>query len=146
MIDTLIEFFDILKDMILPPLREFSSVLYESLKPLSTIRNYLGGIPSFQEGGYVSNNTLAYLHAGESVIPKGGNQVTVVLNNSITNKSDADYLVDQVIKRLEVETRWWFWMIFEGKISDGTDDGYKNTLTGIALDTETINVGNWGIA
>ena len=58
------------------------------------------------KGGYVPANTLAYLHAGESVIPKGGNQVTVILNNSITNKSDADYLVNQVIKRLEVETRW----------------------------------------
>jgi len=55
------------------------------------------GIPEAQAGGFVRRGGLAYLHAGESVVPAGGQTVTVNLSvGQVNSPADEERLARRV--------------------------------------------------
>ncbi len=65
-------------------------------------------IPKMQSGGYVNSNGLAYLHAGETVVPAGGGMgnISVVVNTGPINSNiDMRILAEEVGKQVATSVR-----------------------------------------
>jgi hypothetical protein len=60
----------------------------------------LGRIPSLQEGGFIQKEGLAYLHAGETVTPKGGGGMVFSPNTTINATVSSSYDVRKLADEL----------------------------------------------
>jgi len=77
------------------------------------IQNFLNSLPHFQSGGYVPATTVAVLHAGETVVPKGKamvvgggtNNIVINIHNEIHGAVDVDRMTDEIYQQLQVKLR-----------------------------------------
>jgi hypothetical protein len=85
-----------------------------TLNPSNWASGLTSWIPKFQTGGYVPQNTLAFLHAGETVIPASGGgggggtgaQITINVNNPTVSKpGDIQELAQQVAQVMQLQVR-----------------------------------------
>jgi len=77
------------------------------------IQKFLSSLPHFQSGGYVPATTVAVLHAGETVVPKGKtmvvgsgtNNIVINIHNEIHGAVDVDRMTDEIYQQLQVKLR-----------------------------------------
>ena len=75
---------------------------------MNSIGSFFSSIPKLASGGNIYSNGLAYLHAGETVIPKGGNQnntFNITLHSTGNTSMDMDQLSNEVYKRIQNKVR-----------------------------------------
>jgi hypothetical protein len=81
-------------------------LLFEVFSPLERINKVAKTFRSFDKGGYVDRDTFGLLHKGEVVVPKSSPRViNLNVNNSISNRADANMMADIIVRRLESATR-----------------------------------------
>ena len=76
----------------------------------SSIGGFFSHIPGFASGGHIYSTGLAYLHAGETVVPSGGsstnnNTFNINMNSSGSSATDANKLADLVYKNIQNRLR-----------------------------------------
>jgi hypothetical protein len=81
----------------------------QSANPANWGQSLINGVMSLQTGGYVPQNTLAYIHAGETVIPAGSSgQANITVNvtgNSISSDTNIQALAQAVAKEMSNQVR-----------------------------------------
>jgi len=77
------------------------------------IEHFLKSLPSFQSGGYIPSTTVAVIHGGETVVPKGKvmmggggtNNIVININNEIHGAVDVDRMTDEIYQQLQIKLR-----------------------------------------
>jgi hypothetical protein len=81
----------------------------EAINPSNIGHDITSLIPKFATGGHVYSEGIAYLHAGETVVPSSNSTSnvsnTIHVNVSGGNNIDPDQLAKQILKRIEYKTR-----------------------------------------